>query len=79
MILVNAFSEIRGDVEWFKYDRAQLLSETSAEILRSQILSGNVLVDLRLHDKITSARNHGTGFRAHEDKLPLLFKNVRDL
>lgn len=79
LILVSAFSEMRGDDEWFKFDRAQLLMRTSAEIIRSQILAGNILVDLRLHDKITSARNHGTGFRAHEDKLPLLFQTVKDL
>lgn len=79
LILVSAFSEMRGDIEWFKFDRAQLLTETSADIIRSQILAGNILVDLRLHDKITSARNHGTGFRAREDKLPLLFKTVKDV
>lgn len=79
LILVSAFSEMRGDDEWFKFDRAQLLTGTSAAIIRSQILAGNILVDLRLHDKITSARNHGTGFRAREDKLPLLFQNVKDL
>lgn len=79
LILVSAFSEMRGDDEWFKFDRAQLLTGTSAEIIRSQILAGNILVDLRLHDKITSARNHGTGFRAHEDKLPSLFQIVKDL
>ncbi len=79
LILVSAFSEMRGDDEWFKFDRAQLLTGTSADIIRSQILSGNILVDLRLHDKVTSARNHGTGFRAREDKLPLLFQTVRDL
>lgn len=79
MILVSAFSEMRGDVEWFKFDRARLLKDTSPEIIRNQILEDNILVDLRLHDKGTSARNHGTGFRAREDKLPLLFKKVRDL
>lgn len=79
LILVSAFSEMRGDDEWFKFDRAQLLTGTSADIIRNQILAGNILVDLRLHDKITSARNHGTGFRAHEDKLPLLFQTVKDL
>ncbi|MCZ2121576.1 MAG: MvaI/BcnI family restriction endonuclease [Anaerolineales bacterium] len=79
LILVSAFSEMRGDDEWFKFDRAQFLTGTSAEIIRSQILAGNILVDLRLHDKITSVRNHGTGFRAHEDKLPLLFQTVKDL
>lgn len=79
LILVSAFSEMRGDHEWLKFDRAQLLTGTSAEIIHSQILAGNILVDLRLHDKITSARNHGTGFRAHEDKLPSLFQTVKDL
>ena len=79
LILVSAFSEMRGDDEWLKFDRAQLLTGTSAEIIHSQILAGNILVDLRLHDKITSARNHGTGFRAHEDKLPSLFQTVKDL
>lgn len=79
LILVSAFSEMRGDSEWFKFERAQLLTGTSPEILRSQILAGNVLVDLRLHDQITRARNHGTGFRTHEDKLALLFRNVQDL
>jgi len=79
LVLVGAFSEMRGDIEWFKFDRAQLLTGTSPEILRNQILGGNILVDLRLHDQVTRARNHGTGFRAREDKLLLLFKNVKDL
>ncbi len=79
LILVSAFSEMRGDIEWFKYDRARLLTGTSPQIIRNQILEGNIVVDLRLHDKGTSARNHGTGFRAHEDKLPSLFKNIKEL
>lgn len=79
MIFISAFSEMRGDIEWFRFDRAQLLTGTSADIIHNQILAGNILVDLRLHDKITSARNHGTGFRAHEDKLSLLFQTVKDL
>ena len=70
---------MRGDVEWFHYHRARLLSGTSAEIIRDQILAENILVDLRLHDKITSARNHGTGFRTFEDKLPLLFEHIEQL
>ncbi len=79
LVFVSAFSEMRGDSEWFKFDRAQLLTDTSSEIIRNQIISGNILVDLRLHDKGTSARNHGTGFRAYEDKLQSLFKSVRDI
>lgn len=79
LVLVSAFNEMRGDDEWFKYDRAQLLTGTSPNIIRNQISAGNILVDLRLHDKGTSARNHGTGFRATEDKLTLLFKNISEL
>lgn len=70
---------MRGDTEWFRFTRAQLLTDTSPEIIREQILAGNVLVDLRLHDKGTSARNHGTGFRVKENKLSFLFKNISEL
>ena len=79
MILVSAATEERADIEWFQYTRARLLTGTSPDTLLSQIEEGNVLVDLRLHDKGTSARNHGTGFRTFEDRLPALFNNVVDL
>ncbi|MDP2207790.1 MAG: MvaI/BcnI family restriction endonuclease [Bacteroidota bacterium] len=79
LVLVSAFSEMRGDAEWFKYDRAQLLTGTSPNIIHNQISAGNILVDLRLHDKGTSARNHGTGFRTHEDKLTSLFNDISEL
>jgi len=79
LILVSALSETRGGVEWFKFERAQLLGETSIDIIRACLLSGDVVVDLRLHDKGTSARNHGTAFRTREDRLPWLFKSVTEL
>ena len=79
LIFVSSFSEMRGGREWFKFDRAQFLTGTSKDVVRNQILSGNILIDLRLHAKETSARNHGTGFRAHVGKLPLLFREVKDL
>ena len=79
MVLVSADSEMRGEVEWFKYERARLLTGTSAEIIRQQLGEGNILVDLRLHDQGTRARNHGTGFRVREDKLIFLFKNIEEL
>ena len=79
LIFISAFSEMRGDIEYFRYHRAQLMRGTSAAVLRDQIIAGNVLVDLRLHERPTSARNHGTGFRVREDKLPLLFREIRDL
>jgi len=79
LVFVSAFSEMRDRVEYFHYYRAQLLKGTSAELLADQFRAENILVDLRLHDKGTRARNHGTGFRAYKDKFPLLFSNIRDL
>lgn len=79
LVLVSALSENRGDIEYFNYTSARLLEGTSPEILREQILAGNVLVDLRVHDRPTSARNRGTGFRARKNRLPLLFSSIREL
>lgn len=55
------------------------MQKTSPELLANQFREENILVDLRLHDKGTMARNHGTGFRVYEDKLPFLFKKIKDL
>jgi hypothetical protein len=79
LLFVSAFSEKRGNTEWFQYCRAQLLTAPSAHTMGEQLRAGNVFVDLRLHDQGTRARNHGTGFRANMDRLPLLFESVRDL
>jgi len=79
LIFVSAFTETRDGMEYFHYYRAQLMKDTSAELLANQFRAENILVDLRLHDKNTRARNHGTGFRAYEDNFPLLFSNIRDL
>ena len=79
LLLVSAFTEERDGVEYFHYYRAQLMKGTSPELLGNQFRAENILVDLRLHDKGTVARNHGTGFRTYESKMPLLFKNIEDL
>ena len=79
MILVSALCEERSGIEWFNYNRARLLTGTTTETLLSQIKSGNIMIDLRLHDQGTRARNHGTAFRTYEDKLPYLFNNIKDL
>jgi len=79
MVYVSAFTEERDGIEYFHFCRAQLMEGTSPELLRDQFREENILVDLRLHDKGTMARNHGTGFRVYEDKLPLLFNNIKDL
>lgn len=79
LLFVSAFTEERDGLEYFHFYRAQLMKGTSPELLSNQFKEENILVDLRLHDKGTRARNHGTGFRTFEDRLPLLFERIRDL
>jgi len=79
LILVTAHVEERGGVEYFHYYRAQLLSGTSPHVIANQLRYGNMLIDLRLHDKITMARNHGTGFRCPESRLDKLFERIEEL
>jgi len=79
LIFVSAFTEEQDGREHFHFYRAQLMQGTSPELLANQFREENILVDLRLHDKGTRARNHGTGFRTYERKLPFLFKKIEDL
>lgn len=79
LVFVSAFSEERDGIEYFHYYRAQLMKNTSPELLGNQFKEENILVDLRLHDKGTMARNHGTGFRVYEEKLPSIFSNITEL
>ncbi len=79
LLFVSAFTEERDGLEYFRFYRAQLMKGTSPELLADQFHAGNIQVDLRLHDKGTTARNHGTGFRTYEDKLSSLFQNIADL
>jgi len=79
LLLISAHTEERGGIEYFHFYRGQLMNDTSPELLSDLFNTGNLLVDLRLHDKETMARNHGTGFRTYEDKLPLLFKQIKDI
>ena len=79
MILVTAEAEERAGIEYFHFVRAQILSGVNEMTLGQQFRSGHILLDLRLHDKGTSARNHGTGFRAYERRLPELFTHVEEI
>jgi hypothetical protein len=77
LILANAETEERDGIEYFKFTNARLLKGTSPDLLHEQFRLQNILVDLRLHDKGTRARNHGTGFRAYENKLIYLFEESK--
>ncbi len=79
LILVTAEVEERSGMEYFHYVRAQILSGVSATTLAHNFRVGNIVLDLRLHDKGTHARNHGTGFRAYENRLPQLFARVKEI
>lgn len=79
LLFISAHTEERAGVEYFHFYRGQLMRDTTKELLSELFKTGNLLVDLRLHDKETMARNHGTGFRTFEDKLPLLFKKIEDI
>lgn len=79
LLFVNALTEERDGKEYFHYNRVQLMKGTSPELLASQFREEHIVVDLRLHDKGTMARNHGTGFRAYEANLPLLFNEIMDI
>ncbi len=79
ILFVSAFTEERAGVEYFHYYRAQLMNGTNPKILADQFKNENILIDLRLHDKGTRARNHGTGFRVSEGKLPLLFERIEEI
>lgn len=79
LLFISAHTEERDGKEYFHFYRSQLMRETSADLLSNLFKTGNLLVDLRLHDQETRARNHGTGFRIYEDKLSLLFKQIMDI
>ncbi len=79
LLFISAHTEERNGDEYFYFYRAQLMRETSAELLFNLFIAGNLLVDFRLHDKNTMARNHGTAFRVFEDKLSSLFKKIEDI
>lgn len=79
LLLVSARTELRGDVEYFNYYRARLLTGTSPTLIADQIRRGHIIINLRLFDKVTRARNHGTGFRAYERSLDQIFTMVETL
>lgn len=79
LLFVQAHREERDGIEYFQFFRAQLMKGTNPSLLKNQFIQENILVDLRLHNKGTMARNHGTGFRAYEDRLPNLFENIMEI
>ena len=80
ILLVKAMTEERDGVEHFLYNRARLLSGgVTKSILKNQFENGQLLLDLRLYDKGTMARNHGTGFRMYEKDLEKFYQNIEEV
>ena len=80
VILVSAKVELRENREYFYYYRARFLKgNIDKQDLINAFISGDFVIDLRLHDKKTRARNHGTGFRVQENKLINLFSNISEI
>jgi hypothetical protein len=52
---------------------------TTQAILKNQFENEQLLVDLRLHDVGTRARNHGTGFRVFENNLENLYEKIEEI
>lgn len=74
LMVVSVDSEIRNDVEYLHYKSATLYTSPTVVNFKAGIESGDVKVDLRLKLKPNGkVRNHGTGFRVHEQDLPKLF------
>lgn len=80
VLLVKASVEKRDGVDYFFFNRARLLSEgVTQSILANQFKSEQLLLDLRLHDKGTRARNHGTGFRVNIKNLENFYQKVEEV
>ena len=80
VILVSAKVELREEHEYFHYYRVRLLKgNMNKQGLINAFISEDFVIDLRLHDKQTRARNHGTGFRVQANKLINLFSNISEI
>ena len=80
VLLVKAKVEERDGVEHFFFNRARLLSGgVTQSILKDEFKSEQLLLDLRLHDQGTMARNHGTGFRVNIRDLENFYQKVEEV
>jgi hypothetical protein len=76
LVLVSAFSEMRGDTEWFKYDRAQMLTGVTPSIIKNQFLSDHVQCDIRMYDRATK---NELRYMQMSDWLQLSFKECIEI
>lgn len=80
VLLVKAKVEEREGAEHFLFNRARLLSGGATQsILKNQLENGQLLLELRLHDRGTRARNHGTGFRVNIKDMENFYQRVEEV
>ena len=71
---VAAKTRGKGKGEQFHYHTVTWCSRPSTEALLPLIRARDVMLELRMHVKENgAARNHGTAFRVHKNKLPELY------
>ncbi len=75
LVLVLAKVKKLNNAEYFHYFTASFhFGELIDWNLKELFENGKLLIDLRLHSKAGKIRNHGTGFRIHEQNLPDLYR-----
>lgn len=75
LVLVLANVKKEQNTEFFHYSTASFhFGELIDWDLKELFENGKLLIDLRLHSKAGKIRNHGTGFRIHEQNLPDLYR-----
>ena len=80
LLLVKADVDFRDGEEYFYFNRARLLTGGATQsILKNQFENEQLILDLRLHDQGTSARNHGTAFRMNENGLENFYQKVEEV
>ena len=80
LLLVKAKVEERDGIEYFFFYRAKLMSGGATQsILANQFKDEQLILDLRLYDKGTMARNHGTGFRMTESNLENFYQKIEEV
>ena len=64
----------------FFFNRADLLTGGATQsILINQFETEQLILELRFHDKCTSARNYGSGFRMNENGLEKYYRKVEEV
>ncbi|MGA2668014.1 MAG: MvaI/BcnI family restriction endonuclease [Ignavibacteria bacterium] len=80
LLFVIAESKIIDNKEYFHFNSAVILTNPTPEKFLNSFNKGFICIDLRMHLRSNnSVRNHGTGFRVIEDKLPILFGTIKQL